>query len=86
MDEVVPRRDDRNDIMPDRTNQYPVVKNIENTDDKVVVHWRYVPELRGGNPHTGVRADGLNALGQAGFKLIVNGVWEKITTMNNEIL
>jgi hypothetical protein len=55
-DEVVPRDGDGNDIMPDRTNHYSIVKIIENTDDKVVVHWRYLPEFKGGNPHTGVQA------------------------------
>jgi hypothetical protein len=55
-DEIVPREGDGNAVMPDRTNHYSVVKIIENADDKVVVHWRYLPEFKGGNPHTGVQA------------------------------
>jgi len=54
--EVIPRKGDGDEVMPDRTNHYSVVKIIENTPEKVVVHWRYLPEFIGGNPHTNVDA------------------------------
>ncbi|MCX6333511.1 MAG: LamG domain-containing protein [Bacteroidia bacterium] len=52
--EVIPRKGDGNDLMPDRTNHYSVVRIIENSPEKVVVHWRYLPEFSGGNPHKNV--------------------------------
>lgn len=57
VDELVERKGDGTDKMPDRTNTYSVIKLIESSDDQVVVHWRYLPEFTGGNPQLGVSAD-----------------------------
>jgi hypothetical protein len=54
--EIVPRKGDGNDQMPDKVNTYSHVKIIENTPEKVVVHWRYLPKFSGKNPHNDVSA------------------------------
>ena len=56
MDEVIPRRGNGEGIRPDKINAYSHVKIIESGPDKVVVHWRYLPEFSGLNPHVGVDA------------------------------
>jgi len=57
VDEIVPRNGDGTEIMPDRTNTYSFVRLIESNENRVVVHWRYLPEFTGGNPQLGVSAD-----------------------------
>jgi hypothetical protein len=53
LDEIVPRSGDGDSEMPDRLNRYSYVRLIESSDEKIVVHWRYVPDF--GNPtFTGV--------------------------------
>ncbi len=54
VDEVVARSGNGEGIQPDRVNAYSHVKIIEGGPDKVVVHWRYLPEFSGINPHLGV--------------------------------
>ena len=54
IDEIVPRTGDGTGMMPDKVNAYSTVKIIGNSSDKVIVHWRYLPEFGGKNPHTGV--------------------------------
>ncbi len=54
VDEVIPRKGNGDGMMPDRINAYSHVKIIESTAERVVVHWRYLPEFSGLNPHLGV--------------------------------
>jgi hypothetical protein len=56
VDEIIERSGDGTDIMPDKTNTYSRINLIENTSKKVVIHWRYLPEFSGTNPHLGVFA------------------------------
>ncbi|MBL7113605.1 MAG: hypothetical protein ISS19_16825, partial [Bacteroidales bacterium] len=56
VEEVIPRKGDGEGQMPDRINTHSWVKIIESNSEKVVVHWRYLPEFGGINPHTGVDA------------------------------
>ena len=56
VDEIIPRKGDGEGRMPDKVNTYSRVFIIENNDKQVVVHWRYLPEFEGGNPHSGVSA------------------------------
>jgi len=55
--EVIPRKGDGTEKMPDRTNTYSVVKLIDDGPDQVVIHWRYLPEFKGGNPQVGPASD-----------------------------
>lgn len=57
VDEIVKRKGDGTEKMPDRTNTYSVTKLIESSARQVVIHWRYLPEFMGGNPQLGVTAD-----------------------------
>ncbi len=54
VEEVIPRNGDGDKKRPDRVNLYSHVKIIESTPERVVVHWRYLPEFGRGNPHPGV--------------------------------
>ena len=56
VDEVIPRSGNGEGIRPDKINAYSHVKIIESGPDKVVIHWRYLPEFSGLNPHLGVDA------------------------------
>lgn len=56
IDEVIPRAGDGSVTMPDKVNSFSVVKIIENVSNKVIIHWRYLPDFGGKNPHTGVSA------------------------------
>jgi len=52
-DEIVSRYGDGDEKMPDRLNRYSYVRLIESSEQKIIVHWRYVPDF--GNPtFTGV--------------------------------
>ena len=53
-DEIIPRSGDGSKTMPDKVNSFSVVKIIENSANKVVVHWRYLPVFGKGNPHSEV--------------------------------
>jgi hypothetical protein len=53
---LVPRRGDGDGLMPDRVNSYSHVRIISQQADRVLVHWRYLPQFGGTNPHTGVDA------------------------------
>jgi hypothetical protein len=57
VDEIIQRKGDGTERMPDRTNTYSVVKLIQSNKDQVVVHWRYLPVFTGGNPQLGVSAE-----------------------------
>jgi len=56
VEEIIPRSGDGSGKMPDKVNTYSVVKIIMSDPQKVVIHWRYLPEFSGLNPHLGVDA------------------------------
>ncbi|MCK4748226.1 MAG: hypothetical protein KAT15_14350, partial [Bacteroidales bacterium] len=56
VDEVIPRQGDGAGMMPDRVNTYSRVSLVEHSDQSATVHWRYLPEFGGTNPHLGVFA------------------------------
>ena len=56
VDEVIPRSGNGEGMQPDKINSYSRVNIIESAPDKVVIHWRYLPEFSGINPHQGVDA------------------------------
>jgi len=45
LDEFMPRRGDGAGRMPDKFNKYSKIRMIENNDARVVVHWRYAPDV-----------------------------------------
>jgi hypothetical protein len=55
--EVVKRKGDGTEKMPDRTNAYSVSKIVESGPDQAVVHWRYLPEFTRANPQVGPSND-----------------------------
>ncbi|MGB5847955.1 MAG: LamG domain-containing protein [Ignavibacteriaceae bacterium] len=40
--ELIPRSGDGNEIRPDKNNVYSYVRIVENTPEKIFVHWRYI--------------------------------------------
>ena len=56
VDEIIPRRGDGEGEMPDRANTYSRVAIIENSPEQAIIHWRYLPDFGGENPHSGVVA------------------------------
>ena len=56
VEEIIPRKGDGSGIRPDKVNTFSVVKIIESTARKAVIHWRYLSEFSGFNPHLGVDA------------------------------
>ena len=54
--QVIARKGDGSDMMPDRVNTFSHARIIENTPSKVLIHWRYLPEFAGANPKTGMDA------------------------------
>lgn len=50
LDELTERSGDGPKNRPDNVNTYSVVRIIENSPEKVVVHWRYLPKFTAGNP------------------------------------
>ena len=56
VEELISRKGDGPSSRPDRINTYTHVKIIESGPDQVVVHWRYLPDFSGFNPHEGVEA------------------------------
>jgi hypothetical protein len=57
VEEIIPRRGDGEGLMPDRVNTYSHVSLIESSAGSATVHWRYLPDFEGTNPHTGVAAN-----------------------------
>ena len=57
-DEVISRSGNGTRMMPDKINSFSVVKIIENSADRVVIHWRYLPVFKGQNPLKGEIANG----------------------------
>lgn len=51
MEELTERSGDGPRKRPDKVNTYSRVKIVENTPERVVVHWRYLPRFEGDNPH-----------------------------------
>ena len=54
VDELIKRKGDGDEKMPDRTNAYSVVKIIESSKDQVVIHWRYTTQFTKSNPQLGI--------------------------------
>lgn len=54
--QVIARKGDGSDLMPDRVNTFSHVRIIENTPSQVLIHWRYLPRFGGDNPKTGMDA------------------------------
>jgi len=54
VDEIVERDGDGDGIMPDKVNTFSRVAIIENTAERVVVHWRYLAKFGAGNPKQGI--------------------------------
>ena len=49
--ELTKRQGDGPPTRPDNVNTYSVARIIESSPAKVVIHWRYLPEFEGTNPH-----------------------------------
>lgn len=49
--ELTERQGDGTKKRPDRVNTYSVARIIENSPEKAVIHWRYLPKFEGRNPH-----------------------------------
>lgn len=56
-EEVIARKGDGTDLMPDRINLFSHVKIISSTEKEVIIHWRYLPVFEAGNPQKGVSPD-----------------------------
>jgi hypothetical protein len=56
VDELIRRTGDGPAERPDKVNTYSRVIIAENSPDKVVICWRYLPQFGGTNPHIGVDA------------------------------
>jgi hypothetical protein len=56
VNEIVERKGDGSGIQPDKVNTFSVVKIIESTARRAVIHWRYLSAFSGTNPHIGVDA------------------------------
>jgi len=54
VEEMIPRTGDGEGMMPDRINTFSRTKIVESNENRVIVHWRYLPEFSGNNPHLGV--------------------------------
>jgi hypothetical protein len=52
-DQIVPRKGDGKGMMPDVLNKYAYARVIENTSNRVIVHYRYMPDF------TNVAPDGV---------------------------
>ncbi|MCU0856844.1 MAG: putative Ig domain-containing protein [Pontiellaceae bacterium] len=51
LDELTERSGDGPKERPDNVNTYSVVKIIESSPERAVIHWRYLPKFEGTNPH-----------------------------------
>jgi hypothetical protein len=51
LEELIERSGDGPEKRPDRVNTYSVVRIIESSPSRAVVHWRYLPKFEGENPH-----------------------------------
>ncbi len=49
--EMTPRCGDGPPQRPDKVNTYSVARIIESSARQVVIHWRYLPQFNGDNPH-----------------------------------
>jgi hypothetical protein len=79
--EIIPRNGDGTDLMPDRINQYSYVRIIKNSPEKVIVHWRYIPDFNP-DPDYGVTRPDFGNVGFAGvvheiFTIRPDGVVER---------
>jgi len=81
VEEVIPRRGNGTGLMQDKVNTYSRVALIENTKESVMVHWRYLPEFSGTNPHEGVEA--INFVDEY-FKISAEGKVERTIKKGTE--
>ncbi|TFG48956.1 MAG: LamG domain-containing protein, partial [Candidatus Brocadiia bacterium] len=49
--EIIPRKGDGDGIRPDALNKYSYARVIENNKKRVVIHWRYMPDLNKVEPN-----------------------------------
>ena len=49
IDEIVNRSGDGDSKKPDKNNIYSYVRIIENTSEKILIHWRYIPDFNNPN-------------------------------------
>ena len=54
LEEILPRHGDGDRRQPDRVNVYSHVAIVENTPQRVLVSWRYLPQFEPGNPSGGL--------------------------------
>ena len=71
LDEIVARSGDGPKQRPDRINQYSYVRIIENTPEKVVIHWRYMANFNPEPDLSVTRPD----FGDVGFDGVVHEVF-----------
>jgi hypothetical protein len=57
LSEIIPRSGDGTNLMPDRINQYSYVRIIENSKEKVIIHWRYMPDFNPDPDYSVTRPD-----------------------------
>ena len=50
VEEIIQRRGDGNGLKLDKYNKYAYVRIIENTPEKILVHWRYIKDLEYSEP------------------------------------
>jgi hypothetical protein len=51
LDEIIARHGDGEGRQPDRVNAFSRVALVENSAERVLVSWRYLPEFKPGNPY-----------------------------------
>ena len=71
LDEIVARGGDGPEERPDRINQYSYVRIIENTPEKVVIHWRYMANFNPEPDLSVTRPD----FGDVGFDGVVHEIF-----------
>jgi len=45
LEEIIPRHGDGEHVRPDQHNIYSYVRIIQNNENEVLIHWRYVPDF-----------------------------------------
>ncbi len=71
INEVIKRSGDGTEEMPDRINQYSYVRIIENSPEKVIIHWRYKPRFNSNPDLTLTSPD----FGDVGFTDVVHEIF-----------
>jgi hypothetical protein len=81
LEELTPREGDGTVRRPDRVNTFSHVHLVEQTPERVLVLWRYLPRFGGGNPHTGVSP---NAFAEELFEISPGGEVERTLRLGTE--